>query len=566
MLPGYRDPRSYMPNGKYPDEWPAFERIHSPKWRAWQPPPMDEWLNPTELLLDRNLRRGETAEKVAVIADDVFYTYRQISQMVGRAASAIAGKLGLDYDNRILIIAPDRIEAAATWLGAHRAGVVPCWVSPLYMAQDILYFLEDLACKALFIDATVLPKLEEIRDRLPATLKHIVVYRADPTNPGDIPYDALVADAADEFPPFKKHIDDISYLYYSSGTTGRAKCVVHTARDFAWLPQTFLDFMDWKPDDLHYDTSPKFHTHGLWPGLLMPLWNGATAILRSERLSPELVVRTLEQYKPQILTTVPLVVKWLIAYPSEQARRPDLSSLKMVHCASEKIPPVIQQRFLELYDLEVYDSIGSSEVTYEWLANNHEEHKSGTCGKPIFGCEAMLVDPQTLEIVKEPRRNGELWVKSDSVFFFYWRKYHKSRSSLAGGWTRTGDLMYFDEDGFFTHVGRTDDVFKVSGMWVSPLEIEGALLKHPRVKDAAVVPYNDAQTSLTCPKAYVVLAAGERLTDELTAELQELVRREAGGYKVPQAIEQIDEIPKTALQKVSRSSLRQLTLRQQSKS
>jgi len=545
-----------MPEGKYPDDWPPFERIHSPSWRKFQYPVAEEWLNPTEALLDRHVKGSNVANKTAIIADDVPHSYEQVLRMVCKTAHALTQKLGLDYDNRILIVAPDRIEAAVTWLGAHRSGVVPCWVSPLYKAPDILYFIEDSACKALFLDAAVWNNLIEVKHRLPATLKHIVVFQTEGTVVGGSSYHDLLEGMPEEFMPFQKYVDDLSYLFYSGGTTGRAKCVVHTVRDFTWIPGTFIQFMEWEPTGLHYDTSPKFHTHGLWPGLLMPLWNGATAILVSDKLAPDVVVATLEKHRPQILTTVPGVLKWLIAYPSEKGKKPDLSSLKMVHCASEKIPNVVQERFQELYGLEVYDSIGSSEITYEWLANNPREHKTGTCGKPIWGCEALLVDPQTLEIIREPHRQGELWVRSDSVLFFYWRKYHKSKDSLVGSWARTGDVMYFDADGFFIHVGRTDDVFKVSGMWVSPLEVEGVLLKHPYVKDVAVVPHTDRQ-SLTYPKAFVVVAPGHSLTDEFIGDLQAMVRNEIGGYKVPKWIEQIDEIPKTALQKISRTALRQ---------
>ena len=555
MLSGYRDPKSYTPEGIYPDDWSPLERIHPPEWRGYQAQDAPEWLNATEFLLDKHIQDSSTAQKPAIIADDVPYSYEYLLKLVCRAAHALTEELQLDSDNRLLIIAPDRIEAVLTWLGAHRAGVVPGWVSPLYKPRELAYFIEDTACRALFIDAGSLGKFREIQAELPSALKHVIVYGSGEEVGRS--YHELVDSMPETFEPHRKHVDDFSYLFYSGGTTGKAKCIVHTVRDFTWVPQSFVTFMEWKSEYVHYDTSPKFHTHGIWPGVLIPLWNGATTVLVSDRLSPNLVVETVQKYRPQVLTTVPTVLKWLVAYPSEQGTRPDFSSLNMVHSAAEKIPMAIHEKFLEIYDLEVFDSIGSSEIAYEWLANRPTEHKMGSAGKPIFNCEALLVDPDTMEIIREPHQQGEIWVKSDGVLFFYWRKYHKTKDCLVGPWMRTGDVAYFDEDGFLFHVSRVDDVFKVSGMWVSPLEVEDSLLTHEAVQDAAVIPKKSESEGLTYPKAFIVLSPGWRLTDELVRELQKRVRDDIGGYKSPRWIESIDEIPSTTFQKISRVTLRQ---------
>lgn len=555
MLPGYRDPRSYTPEGIYPNEWSPFERIHSPEWRSYQEPEAPEWLNATECLLDKHVGVSSTARKTAIIADQIPYSYEDILKSVCKVAHALTSELQLDSDNRILIISPDRIEAVLTWLGAHRAGIVPGWISPLYKSQDLTYFIQDTGCRALFIDIGSLDRLRKIQDDLPSTLKHVVVY-GDTEDLGRS-YSELIDSMPETFTPYKKHVDDFSYLFYSGGTTGKSKCIVHTVRDFTWVAQSFVSFMEWKPEYIHYATSPKFHTHGIWPGILIPLWNGATALLVSDRPSPELIVQTVEKYRPQILTTVPTVLKWLVAYSSEQANNPDFSSLTMVHSAAEKVPMAIHEKFLEIYNLEVFDSIGSSEVAYEWVVNRHAEHRMGSVGKPIFNCEVLLVDPDTMQIIREPNKHGEIWVKSKGVFLFYWRKYDKTKSCLIGPWMRTGDVMYFDEDGFLFHVGRVDDVFKVSGMWVSPLQVEDALLTHAAVQDAAVIPKKSLSDGLTYPKAFIVLSPGWDLTNELTAELQQRVRDNIGGYKSPKWIEAIEKIPSTTFQKISRVTLRQ---------
>ncbi len=541
-----------MPEGKYPDDWPSWERAFPPDWRQYKPPEVPEWLNPTEILLDRNVEK--IPKKVAMIVDDVKYTYEDVLKKVCKVANALTS-LGLDFDSRMLMFVPDSIESFTMWLGAHRAGVAPCWVSPLYKTHDLLYFIEDTACKLLFIDESQLEKLEAIKDKLPPTLKHVIVRGKGKGEWKS--YEEVVEPMKEEFTPVKKHRDDIGYFFYSGGTTGRPKCIVHLPSDFVLIPDRHTKFLEWTGDDVFYDTSPKFHTHGLWPGILMPLYLGATCIASSKRLTVDLVVEQIEKHRPTVVITVPTVLKWLISYPEERGRKPDLSSLRMIVSASEKIPIAIHEKFKEIYGLEIYDSIGSSEITYEWLANRPKEHKMGSCGKPIYGVEVKLVNPDTLEQITEPYKEGELWVKSDTNFFFYWRKYHKTVSTKVGEWVRTGDSLYFDEDGFFWHVGRIDDLFKVHGMWVSPLEVEGVLLKHPAVKDAAVIPKKDVD-GLQYPKAFVVLKPGYKLTDELVKELQQMVRKEIGGYKVPKWIEAIDEIPRTTFQKISRLTLKQM--------
>jgi len=540
-----------MPQGKYPEDWTPWERVYPPDWREYKPPEVPEWFNPTDFLLDRHVR--ENPKKVALIADDVKYTYEDLLKMVSKVANMLTS-LGLDYDNRVLLFVPDYVESFAMWLGAQRAGIAPCWVSPLYKAHDLLYFIQDTAAKLLFIDEAQLDKLESIKDNLPPTLKHVVV-RGEGKGKWRS-YHELVDPMGEDFKPVMKHKDDIAYFLYSGGTTGRAKCIAHLLGDFIRIPDRHSKFLEWGSTDVHYDTSPKFHTHGMWPGLLMPLSNGATAVTPSKPVTVDLVVETVEKYRPTVLTTVPTVLKWLVTYPEERRRKPDFSSLRMITCAAEKIPMALHEKFKAIYGIEIFDSIGSSEVTYEWLACRPKEHKMGSCGKPIYGVEVKLVDPTTGEQITEPYKEGELWVKSDTNFFFYWRKHEKTRSTLVGEWVRTGDSLYFDEDGFFYYVGRIDDVFKVHGMWVSPVEVEGVLLKHPAVKDAAVIP-KQAEDGLTYPKAFIVLKPSYTLTDQLIKELQELVRKEIGGYKVPRWIEAVDEIPRTTFQKIDRRTLRE---------
>jgi benzoate-CoA ligase len=249
------------------------------------------------------------------------------------------------------------------------------------------------------------------------------------------------------------------------------------------------------------------------------------------------------------------VIKILLEYVSAKQEKLSFPNLKLVISASEKMPPKTFERFQSAFGVEILDSIGSSEITYEWIANRPREFKLGSLGKPVFGCEVRLVDANGNDVT-EPNVPGEAWIRSRTACFYYWRKYDKSRETFIGSWSRTGDNLYFDEDGFFWFSGRQNDVFKVSGLWVSPIEIEAALTRHAAVKEAAVISFED-NSGLTKPKAFVVLRDGYQGTDALIDELRAEVRL-LGGYKVPASFEFCAELPRTPLQKIDRRALREL--------
>ncbi len=208
---------------------------------------------------------------------------------------------------------------------------------------------------------------------------------------------------------------------------------------------------------------------------------------------------------------------------------------------------------MERFGIEMHDSIGSSEISYEWISNGPSDFKRGSLGRPVYGCEVKLVDPDGKE-VRTPNVPGECMIKSKTACFFYWRKYDKSRETFVGDWARTGDNLYFDEDGYFWFSSRENDVFKVSGLWVSPTDIEAALNDHPAVLETAVIGFEDEQ-GLTKPKAFVVLREGFSPSGQLIDELKAQVRP-LGGYKVPAVIEILKELPRTTLMKIDRKALR----------
>ena len=537
----------------------AFDdRIYGPDWRAWVDPEVPDEIAPTALLLDRHL--GTPVEhKTALIVDGEAITYGALARLVATVSTALVGR-GVVPEARILLFGTDSLDYVAMWLGAVRAGAVPAVVSDLYKARELLYFLRDTAARLCFIDAAQLGKLAEIAGELPPSLQ-IVIVRGEPeagvaakfVGQKVLPFAAIRDGSAFAAPPRPRHRNDVTYMFFSGGTTGTAKGITHLAHDFVLVPERHGRFWQYGETDVVFATSKKYFTHGLWPGLLMPLYWGATAVLMRGPPLPEPVLRTMAGAKVTKLITVPTVLKNILEHVRQSGTKPDFPALDFVASASEKIPPEIFSRFHEQFGVELFDSIGSSEITYEWIANRQREFKRGSLGKPIFGYEVRLVSPDHGDVT-EPNVPGEAWIKSKTACFFYWRKYDKSRETFIGEWTRTGDNLYFDENGFFWFSGRNDDMFKVKGLWVAPIEIEAALTGHPAVREAAVVSFTD-HDGFTKPIAYVVLRQGYAQSDALIAELGAAVRP-LGGYKVPERYEFIGELPRTTLMKIDRRALR----------
>ncbi len=535
------------------------DRIYTEDWRNWRDPDVPQWMDPIGHLLDRHLKTP-LAGKPAVICNDESVTYFELADKIAQYAVAL-GAIGLIPEARLLLFGTDSIDYVTVWLGSIRLGAVPVVISDLYKSKDLAYFLIDSAVRLLFIDAEQLPKLVEIADDLPVSLQTILVR-------GEIAADVfakfpgrqvvtLQSSLLAAGPPseaYRRHANDVAYMFYSGGTTGTAKGITHLAQDFVLVPARHGHFWEYCSDDVVFATSKKYFTHGLWPGVLIPLFWGATIVLDRRPPTPDVVLEVMTKHKVSMLVTVPTVIKNIIEIMTKGGPKTRLPELRIVISASEKMPPEMFDRFYDLTGVEILDSIGSSEVTYEWIANRPKAFKRGSLGKPVFGCAIRLVDVEGRDVT-EPGVPGEAWVKSATACFFYWRKYEKSRETFVGEWARTGDNLYFDEDGFFWFSGRSNDLFKVKGLWVSPLDIEAALTCHPAIREAAVVPHDDSD-GLTKPRAFVVLrdgfAEGLELVEELKAAVIPL-----GSYKVPDSFRFVAQLPRTTLLKIDRKALRE---------
>ncbi len=534
------------------------ELVYSQAWHAWQDPEVPEWVDPVHAVLDKHLGTP-TEHKIAVISDGEKVSYVALSTLAARVHAGLAA-IGVEPEHRILFFATDSLDYVAMWFGALRSGAVPAVVSDLYKTSDLLYFVTDTACRFLYIDAEQVDKLKEIGERLPASLRTIIVrgetdigVLAEATRRNVVPFAAIRETAPSSAPAHLRHSNDITYMFYSGGTTGKAKGITHLAYDFHIVPARHGKLWDYTADDIVYATSKKYFTHGVWPGLFIPLSHGATAVITRAAPRPDVVLEALGRYGVTKWVTVPTVIKNVLETlrgMKEPARFP---ALTFAVSASEKIPPQVFEEFHDRFGIEMHDSIGSSEITYEWISNGPSDFKRGSLGRPVFGCEVKLIDDEGREI-RTPNVPGECCIKSPTSCFFYWRKYSKSRETFVGDWARTGDSLYFDEDGYFWFSSRNNDVFKVSGLWVSPTDIESALNDHPAVLDTAVVGFDDAD-GLTKAKAFVVLRAGHTMSDKLIDELKAQVRP-LGGYKVPAAFEFMTELPRTTLMKIDRKALR----------
>ncbi len=538
---------------------PYDAKIYTEDWRAWRDPEIPEWVDPIGILIGRHL--GTPVErKPALIVDGKATSYGALAALVGKTAAGLAA-LGIDAEHRVLLFGTDGLDYMAMWFGTIAAGAVPAVVSDLYRTKDFLYFLRDTGARHLFIDAEQLPKLLDILDALPDCLQSVIVRGDWPETLAGrlsgrtlVSFDGVLRAAASAITPRLRHANDVTYMFYSGGTTGMAKGITHLAHDFVVIPERHGHFWEYRESDVVLATSKKYFTHGLWPGLLIPLYWGATAVLDRRPPQPQVVLDGLSEFAVTKLISVPTVLKNILEHLRQTGGKPSLPALSLVISASEKIPPEIFRRFFDLFGVEIFDSIGSSEVTYEWISNRPKEFKRGSLGKPIFGCEVRLVGADGCDVTR-PGVAGEAWIKSRTACFFYWRKYDLSRDTFIGPWTRTGDNLYFDKDGYFWFSGRGNDVFKVKGMWVSPLEIEAALTEHPAVREAAVISFEDGD-GFTKPKAFVVLREGHAPSDPLLREFDAAVKP-LGAYKIPAAYEFLPELPRTTLLKIDRRALRE---------
>jgi benzoate-CoA ligase len=488
-------------------------------------------------LVGRNAGRGSRA---AFIDDAGTCTYAQLAERVDRAANALLS-LGISREQRIAIAMLDSADWVALFLGAIKAGIVPVALNTLLTASDYEYQLKDSRSRALFVSDVLLKSFEPIRSKCP-DLKHVVSNIKDFISSG--------APRAESAPTL---CDDTCFWLYSSGSTGAPKGTVHLHSHLIITAELYAKgVLGMRESDVIFSAAKLFFAYGLGNSMTFPMAVGASTVLMAERPTPDAVFKRLTEKKPTIFFGVPTLYAGMLA----SANFPDRKNLSLRVCVSagEALPPTIGKTFTERTGVEVLDGIGSTEMLHIFLSNRPGEVRYGTTGKPVPGYDLRLVDEQG-GVITKPDELGELQIGGPTSAIMYWNQREKTKNTFQGPWTRSGDKYSRDKDGYYTYGGRSDDMLKVGGIYVSPVEVEMALSSHEAVLEAAVVGAED-ESKLIKPKAYVVLKQSNIGDEKLKIALQQHVKAKLAPYKYPRWIEFLNELPKTATGKIQRFKLR----------
>ncbi len=496
-------------------------------------------------LVDRHVGEGR-GSKAAFIDSTRTLTYGELAAETNQAAN-LMGALGLRREDRAACILLDTCDYPVIFWGAIKAGVVPIALNTLLRTEQYRYILEDSRARVLFVSAALLPVLEPILADLPH-LAHTVVVGED----GD--YTERRAAQPDSFTLADTIADEVAFWLYSSGSTGMPKGTRHLHTSAMETCRLYAEpVLGIREDDVFFSAAKLFFAYGLGNGMSFPLSAGATAVLWPERPSPDAMFQQLRQHRPTLFFGVPTLYAAMLAHDQTERGKTDTGGrLRACISAGEALPEEVGKAWEKRFGVEILDGIGSTEMLHIFLSNRPGAVRYGTSGQPIPGYDLRLVDDDGTELGEGAI--GELLVRGLTAAEGYWNQREKTRRTFAGEWTRTGDKYMRSADGYYTYQGRTDDMFKVSGIWVSPFEVESALIAHPAVLEAAVVPAEDGD-GLLKPKAFVVLKEGEG-SGELFEALKRHVQASVGAWKYPRWIEAVEELPKTATGKIQRFKLR----------
>jgi benzoate-CoA ligase len=499
-------------------------------------------------LIERNLTAGRGA-KTAFIDDRGRCSYAELAERVSRFANAVR-RLGVQPEQRILLCLHDTIDFPTAFLGAIKAGVVPVAVNTQLSAGEFAFILADSRARVAVVSAPVMPVMEAALAELPEPRPQVIVSGADRRS-GSLA--ALLAAAPDTSDTAPTHSDEPCFWLYSSGSTGRPKGTVHIHSSLVQTVELYaIPVLGIAESDVVFSAAKLFFAYGLGNALTFPLAVGATSVLLAERPTPASVSRVLREHRPTIFYGVPTLYNAMLA--SNDLPRPKELALRRCVSAGEPLPPEIGRRWSARTGVDILDGIGSTEMLHIFLSNRPGEVRYGTTGRPIPGYGLKIVDEEG-----RPVRRGEigdLFVNGPTSAAFYWNSRERCRATFMGTWTRTGDKYFEDEDGYYVYCGRSDDMLKVSGMYVSPAEVEAALIAHEDVLEAAVVGAPD-EDGLIKPKAYVVLKPGVAAVDALVQVLTDHAKGLLAPFKCPRWYSFLDELPKTATGKIQRFKLRE---------
>ncbi|MEM9067278.1 MAG: benzoate-CoA ligase family protein [Myxococcota bacterium] len=499
--------------------------------------------------LDARLEEGR-GDRPAVIVGDEVYRYEDVARRSNRARAALEAR-GIDVEDRVLMLLFDGVAFVEAWFGVLKNGSVFCMANPLLTADDMDYLLGYTRCRAVIADAQTLERLGPLMEKHPRCRVRMVVGAAEAPAGWERWEDALDT-SSDAFANADTSRDDIAGWLFTSGTTGKPKGAVHLHRHFAFNTEVYAKrVLGLCEDDVFVSVSRLFFGYGTGTNLMFPFAVGGTAVLFPEKPTAERLFDHIEAHGVTVLTNVPAMIRQMC----ESERDADLSKVRICLSAGEALPAELYQRWKARWpNAEILDGIGSAEMFHIYITNRLGDVKLGSLGRIVEGYEAKVMRPDGTEA--PPGEIGRLHVRGDSTALCYWGDQDKSRATFHGEWCVTADLFRCDEDGYYYYAGRDDDMLKVRGQFVSPLEIEDCLATHDSVKECAVVGVDDG-AGLVVPMAFVVLREGVEAKDELVTELQEHAKTRLTRYKFPRRVAFVDSLPRNDRGKIMRRVLQE---------
>ena len=516
----------------------------------------EEFFNFTRYLIETNLDINPgRSEKIAYIDDSGQISYGELMTKARTVASTIR-TMGIQPEQRVLVVMLDSIDLPILFLGCLYAGVVPVLVNTLLNPADYVYMLKHSRAQAVFVSGALLETVETALDSMqqnPEQSLPLIVSGQGNENQSAtlIPFVSLL-DSTPMHEPHESHRDDIAFWLYSSGSTGNPKGTVHTHGNLFWTSELYgKRTLQMNAEDVVFSSAKIFFAYGLGNSLTFPLSVGATVVLMAGRPTPDAVFEQLTNQQSTIFFGAPTLYAALLAYPEPPPA--SAINLRISASAGEPLPEDLGRRFKKQFACDVLDGIGSTEMLHIYLSNKLDDVQYGKTGTPVEGYEVEIRDPHGRPVAQG--EIGDLYVKGPSASLMYWANREKTRDTFQGEWTRSGDKFICDEQGYYIYSGRSDDMIKVSGQYVSPIEVEATLISHEAVLESAVVGKADAE-GLTRTHAYVILQQEYTASDELGKELKEFVKAELTPHKYPRFIHFVEDLPKTATGKIQRFKLR----------
>ena len=504
--------------------------------------------NVADAFVDRHIREGRGG-RTAITCGPRQLTYAEIAEQINRAGNALL-EMGVQEEQCVMLLLPDIPEFVVAYFAAMKIGAVAVPTNTFLRESDYAYFLDESRARALIVHSSNYAQVEPILAGR-KYLRHVIVC-GEPVE-GSQHWEALLSSSSPALEHAASSKDDPAFWLWTSGSTGLPKAAIHLHQDWIHCAEHYArGILRIGADDVTFSSSKLFHAYGLGNGLIFPFHVAARTVLNAGRPQAAAILETVEKTKPTLFFSVPTLYAAMLQ--EADRRQCDFSSVRLAVSAAEPLPAEIFRRWQKRFGVEILDGIGSTEVLHIYVSANAGRVKPGSSGQPVPGYDLRIVDSGGQEV--PAGTIGDLWVCGRSTAPGYWNRSHFSKDRMRGEWFVTGDKYYRDEDGYYWYAGRTDDMFRVSGQWVSPNEVESALMEHGAVLEAAVVAFEE-ETKLFTPKAFVVLKDSIEQSPELVCHLQDFVKQRITPYKYPRRIEFVSELPKSAAGKVLRYKLRE---------